>query len=140
MEYIDKCPGDATAIWLDALCIPGHNASLRREAIARMRDIYAQADVVLVFDIRLMQTTSKSKYIQKLEILKSDWKARLWTLQEGRECFAPFSANEISNEPLKSYRNLQSSFSLFVTISRVFSQCSGVSMSLLTLFLPRSRT
>lgn len=85
IDYVDKCASNVDAIWIDALCIPGGAPVLRRMAIAQMRRVYAESAVVLVLDARLMKTSSTSKYVRKLELLKSDWRTRLWTLQEGRE-------------------------------------------------------
>ena len=71
---------------MDTLCIPvlTHQKPLRKKAIAQMRDIYEEADRVLVFDSKIQQLkVADSIYEKAVTLVISNWQHRLWTLQEG---------------------------------------------------------
>ena len=50
-----------------------------------MRQVYPEADTARVVAKRLMETSDTRRHLARLEILKGDWRTRLWTLQEGCE-------------------------------------------------------
>ncbi|KAL2039834.1 hypothetical protein N7G274_007235 [Stereocaulon virgatum] len=75
---------DQAYFWIDTICVPRAPDSLRRSAIATMRDTYRDADCVLVIcrelsTIRLPSTPDEIL----VRIFSSKWMTRLWTLQEG---------------------------------------------------------
>ncbi|KAK3167402.1 hypothetical protein OEA41_010529, partial [Lepraria neglecta] len=71
-------------IWIDTLCCPVEPKDMKDEALALMRETYAEAEHVLVLDSELERTDHSS--LDFLEILArvstSTWMRRLWTLQE----------------------------------------------------------
>lgn len=72
--------------WMDTLCIPvlEDQKILRKKSIAQMRDIYENADRVLVFD-SLIEGLRRTDgiYEKSVRLIISNWQHRLWTLQEG---------------------------------------------------------
>ncbi|KAF7506407.1 hypothetical protein GJ744_011761 [Endocarpon pusillum] len=75
----------STYYWLDSLCIPVHDGSLKVQAINTMSRIYAGAKCVLVIDpeLRDLKATDLEPKEIDLALLCSPWMARSWTLQEG---------------------------------------------------------
>ena len=71
--------------WLDTLCIPTNNSSLKGRAINAMAAVYAGCRSVLVIDPELMEVDRKKLEPQQVDLalLCSPWMARSWTLQEG---------------------------------------------------------
>ncbi|KAK5948668.1 hypothetical protein OHC33_010271 [Knufia fluminis] len=74
--------------WLDTLCVPPDAAEkpdVQTLAIHKMRETYADAEVVVVLDKWLVESSVKSMTrIEKLaRVVCSPWMRRLWTLQEG---------------------------------------------------------
>lgn len=72
--------------WCDTLCVPRGDIhrDQRREAIKKMRDIYKQAEKVLVIDGELMRLSGAANIVEiYLRMKMSGWMRRLWTLQEG---------------------------------------------------------
>ncbi|VUC20313.1 unnamed protein product [Clonostachys rosea] len=74
--------------WCDTICIPPDSADMKDTqdlALGQMRNIYANASVVLVLDSWLFNDTMENK--SDLEILMKivccGWNTRLWTYQEG---------------------------------------------------------
>lgn len=68
------------ALWLDTLCVPLENP-YRRQAIAKMRETYSNARMVVVLDKDLL--AFKGHNILRLQqVLQPDWMRRLWTYQE----------------------------------------------------------
>ena len=75
--------GSAVHFWIDTICVP-LCPELRRKAIMQMREVYAQAEIVLVLDSTLLRKScSVSAEELKLRIFSSTWFRRMWTLQEG---------------------------------------------------------
>ena len=72
--------------WLDTLCVPTqeeHKAQ-KELAIAQMKQIYARASGVLVFDSGLYHCDDSISALEVLARLRlSNWFRRLWTYQEG---------------------------------------------------------
>ena len=72
--------------WCDTLCVPlaRESVELQARAIGEMRQIYEEAERVLVVDNRLMETPMHAPSLELTMRLKlSGWMRRLWTLQEG---------------------------------------------------------
>lgn len=70
------------ALWIDTLTVP-INRIYKKTAITRLREVYCNAEAVVVLDKHLLQVGS-NRLEQGLQILGSEWMTRLWTLQEGR--------------------------------------------------------
>jgi hypothetical protein len=69
--------------WMDTLCVPRSPSEVYKEALNKMRDVYANAERVLVLDAELMASTSECSYEEiNMRILCSTWIRRLWTIQE----------------------------------------------------------
>ncbi|KAJ9603796.1 hypothetical protein H2200_011982 [Cladophialophora chaetospira] len=71
--------------WMDTLCVPVHPESkhLRKQAITKMRQIYADAEGVLVLDSGLLRHREAEDHVRMMiRILLSSWCSRLWTMQE----------------------------------------------------------
>jgi hypothetical protein len=68
---------------MDTLCVPRSPSEVYKEAINKMRDVYANAERVLVLDSELMASTAECSYEEiNMRILCSTWIRRLWTIQE----------------------------------------------------------
>ncbi|KUL81940.1 hypothetical protein ZTR_10353 [Talaromyces verruculosus] len=79
-EKIDK-----TYFWIDTLCLPLRPIHWRKAAIKRMRHCYKNAAAVLVIDKHLRRSTAytPTKTTEPLlQVAISDWRFRVWTLQE----------------------------------------------------------
>ncbi|KAL9615735.1 MAG: hypothetical protein Q9160_009301 [Pyrenula sp. 1 TL-2023] len=71
-------------VWIDALCVPAKAGLGKRNALARMADVYRNARNVLVLDSDLLSIPSIcSNEELLLRIALSKWMRRLWTLEEG---------------------------------------------------------
>ena len=72
-------------IWIDTLCCPWENSPVKRKAVLRLRETYANAKHVLVLDTGLQSLNSNTRptWETLLWIFCSGWITRLWTLQEG---------------------------------------------------------
>lgn len=69
--------------WMDTLCVPVKDDEARKQAIARMRDIYQCADRVLVLDSWVQALPRSADIIEKTcRLYLSNWQNLLWTLQE----------------------------------------------------------
>jgi hypothetical protein len=83
--------------WIDTLCIPVHknDRHLRKQAILRIKDTYANAWSVLSLDARLERLQICSSAEECLaRTYCSTWMRRCWTLQElaiAKQCFVRFS-------------------------------------------------
>ena len=74
------------AFWMDTICVPVQKEykQYRKLAIAMMRDIYQQADAVLVLDSWLQGISHSVDITEKtVRLYLANWQRRLWTLQEG---------------------------------------------------------
>ena len=71
--------------WLDTLCIPTNDSSLKGRAINTMAAVYAGCSSVLVIDPELTKLDRKKLEPQQVDVALfcSPWMARSWTLQEG---------------------------------------------------------
>lgn len=73
-----------TYFWIDSLCIPNSNV-YRKKAIGLMRQVYEDAEQVLVIDKALadlaLKTAKRDEILWALQ--SSSWVRRLWTFQEG---------------------------------------------------------
>ncbi|OAP58045.1 hypothetical protein AYL99_07135 [Fonsecaea erecta] len=89
--FIHKLPGKLSGIsyfWIDTLCIPAYGKNqpeLRRVAISKLRDTYANATAILVLDSWLLSSKIASRHDVDIltQIFASHWNRRLWTFQEG---------------------------------------------------------
>lgn len=73
--------------WIDTLCVPSRKGeeAYRKLAIQRMRNVYTDADGVLVFDAFMQKVSIKADITEKcVQLYLCSWRRRLWTLQEGR--------------------------------------------------------
>lgn len=73
-----------TNYWIDTLCIPAQDYSLKCLAIDEMARIYASARRVLVLDpiMQLTNVNGLTEYEIAIVIATSPWMVRSWTLQE----------------------------------------------------------
>ncbi|KAL5044251.1 hypothetical protein BDW71DRAFT_209463 [Aspergillus fruticulosus] len=71
--------------WLDTLCLPLRPHAIRKAAIKQMRHCYENATFVLVLDKHIRRCTAYAPSVAiepLLQIAISDWRYRVWTLQE----------------------------------------------------------
>ena len=69
--------------WIDTLCVPRHPEEIHNRAIMEMRNVYTEADRVLVLDSEILSSTADASYEEvNMRIQCSRWIRRLWTLQE----------------------------------------------------------
>ncbi|CEL11921.1 hypothetical protein ASPCAL15015 [Aspergillus calidoustus] len=71
--------------WIDTLCLPVRPPHCRKAGIKQMRSCYEAAAAVLVLDKHLRRCTIYSPTVTTellLQIAISDWRFRVWTLQE----------------------------------------------------------
>jgi hypothetical protein len=92
LKYLQDCvdnlymPSDTpTSFWIDTLSCPVEPESATDQAIALMRETYADAEKVLVIDsyLEMMESKGMTDFEQALRIICTGWTRRLWTLQEG---------------------------------------------------------
>jgi hypothetical protein len=72
--------------WIDTLCVPNGKGleNIRDEAIRTMKEIYLNADKVLVIDAEVAACSASTDPLEiLLRICLSNWLRRLWTVQEG---------------------------------------------------------
>jgi hypothetical protein len=77
---------DAVPFWMDTLCCPLLPKEFRRTAILRMAKTYERSSCVLVLDRNLysVDTNGISKLEVIMQIFRTTWMQRLWTLQEAK--------------------------------------------------------
>lgn len=68
--------------FIDTLCLP-QNLGSKKESLKRLHHVFRQAFAVVVLDTSLLVANVGSDVDCLLRIRYSDWKSRLWTLQEG---------------------------------------------------------
>ena len=72
--------------WMDTLCVPPYDKTLRKAAIKNMRAVYSRANRVFVLDADLLATRGTRNSLSDQEFLSritaSSWVRRYWTLQE----------------------------------------------------------
>jgi hypothetical protein len=74
---------DEVMFWMDTLCVPVDDDSLKKKVIKQMRDIYGGAHRVLVIDSWIQELDLSARVIDKAaRLYLSNWQHRLWTLQE----------------------------------------------------------
>jgi hypothetical protein len=80
----DATPTSKVYFWMDTLCVPVHNSTLRQKAITQMSEIYKSASNVLVLSAELMRYPSLDRSYTEIytRLSCSAWLRRLWTLQE----------------------------------------------------------
>lgn len=91
------------AFWIDTLSCPVEPESATEQAIALMRETYANADKVLVLDSYLESVNSQGMtgFEKALRIVCTGWTRRLWTLQEGvlaKQIFFQFADGAIDGD------------------------------------------
>jgi hypothetical protein len=72
--------------WIDTLCVPNGKGleKIRDEAIRAMKQIYLDANKVLVIDAEVAACSMSTDPLEiLLRICLSNWLRRLWTVQEG---------------------------------------------------------
>jgi len=87
-DMVDRLYPDASdhiAFWIDTLSCPVEPESATNQAIALMRETYADAEKVLVLDSYLegVNYEGMAAFECALRIAYTGWTRRLWTLQEG---------------------------------------------------------
>ena len=94
--------------WIDVLCFP-RQASVRSQAINQMKDIYREAQAVLIWDRTLLKTRRlDSKIEMNMRIRLSSWAQRLWTLQEAvlaTNLYVEFEDGIVGTKELEVARN-----------------------------------
>ncbi|EED12977.1 hypothetical protein TSTA_054850 [Talaromyces stipitatus ATCC 10500] len=89
--YKDQNIGDTSTdtktvyFWIDTLCLPLRPPNCRKAGIKQMRRCYEAAAAVLVLDKHLRRCTAYTPSITTellLQVAISDWRFRVWTLQE----------------------------------------------------------
>ncbi|KAB2569233.1 hypothetical protein DBV05_g12091 [Lasiodiplodia theobromae] len=72
--------------WMDTLCCPTIPGKAKKMALTQMRNVYGQAERVLVLDAGLRSIERAGRSVEELayRVYLSTWASRLWTLQEGR--------------------------------------------------------
>lgn len=67
------------------MCVPVHDETVRNKTISKMRNIYEEADRVLVIDAWIQKHLCRSSPVVEsaVRLYLSNWQHRLWTLQEG---------------------------------------------------------
>ncbi|KAM3076246.1 hypothetical protein ACMFMG_006246 [Clarireedia jacksonii] len=69
--------------WMDTLCVPRSPKEIHNRAVMAMRNVYADAERVLVLDAELLASPAKASYEEiNMRIQASRWIRRLWTVQE----------------------------------------------------------
>lgn len=73
----------ASLLWMDTLCCPAIDGPGKQKAIQKLRQVYQEADKVLVLDASLFSVDSSPLHISEIVIraYTSPWMRRLWTLQ-----------------------------------------------------------
>ncbi|KAI1460214.1 hypothetical protein F4805DRAFT_19662 [Annulohypoxylon moriforme] len=90
-SFVRNLPGAHAGIllfWFDTICVPPDLADMpetQRLALGQMRNTYVSAEVVLVLDSWLYNSTMRDKtHIESLlKIFGCTWNTRLWAYQEG---------------------------------------------------------
>lgn len=90
VKYIDSMlfgGRNLRMLWMDTLCIPPNDASLRAQCVDAMASIYAGSSRTFVLDKELMAIpTGTNQNLDELHVLEkiicSVWMSRSWTLQE----------------------------------------------------------
>lgn len=74
----------ARGFWMDSLCVPVRDENARKKAIRNMRNVYENADAVLVLDSWVQKLDSRSESVIEIaaRLYLCSWNRRLWTLQE----------------------------------------------------------
>jgi hypothetical protein len=92
-------------LWMDTLCIPPNDTSLRAQCIDAMASIYAGSSRTFVLDKELMAIPTNPK-LNELHILEqiicSVWMSRSWTLQEAilpEECLFQLDGDVFQPSP-----------------------------------------
>jgi hypothetical protein len=82
----DESVMSPTWFWIDTICVPTGKIFRKQKmkALERMRDIYINADKVLVIDSEVVACPETAHPLEVLARIRlSNWNRRLWTLQEG---------------------------------------------------------
>lgn len=77
--------GEPVGFWMDTICCPASPGAAKKLALARMGATYKDADKVLVLESSLLKLAGAqgAKLSVIVNILRSGWVNRRWTLQEG---------------------------------------------------------
>jgi hypothetical protein len=73
--------------WIDTICVPPSGSLFKPQAIAKLREVYTCASIVLIVDGRLSQMTIHSPLEAKLQFLCCEWFSRLWLASDLRVQF-----------------------------------------------------
>jgi hypothetical protein len=100
--------------WLDTLCIPVANQSLRNQSIGDMYSTYRDALATLVLD-RDLKTLPVETHPQSViaRLLLSDWRQRLWTYQEAALSRELYIAGDGCTWPLAALMAFNADFCRF---------------------------
>jgi hypothetical protein len=85
-------------LWLDTLCCPAIDGPGKQKSIQKLRQVYQEADKVLVLDASLFSVTCEPLHTSEIAIraYTSPWMRRLWTLQ-GQRAPSTFSQPVVTN-------------------------------------------
>ncbi len=82
-RVVSAYPRGQGLFWIDTLCVPCQPQEARMSAMSKMKDVYQQAEMVLVLDAELVHSTKECSVEDfMMRITRSRWLTRLWTFQE----------------------------------------------------------
>jgi hypothetical protein len=96
---ISDCP---TPFWIDTACLPLRR-DMKKQALRKIHRVYQSASKAIILDPSLFQSSVGSAQDALFRIRYSQWKGRLWTLQEGvlaNELFVRFRNRTYNLEDL----------------------------------------
>lgn len=80
--YLHEIGQGSTCLWIDTLSVPVTDEA-KLVVLPKLIDLYTRANKVLIVD-RYLTKVSDNGTERRLQLLLSDWRTRLWALQEGR--------------------------------------------------------
>lgn len=85
LQARQRSPHAEVLFWMDTLCIPVGNDSVRSRAINTMAHIYGTAQAIIILDHELQQTQFDENCAAANlgHLICSAWMSRCWTFQEG---------------------------------------------------------
>jgi hypothetical protein len=81
-HYINNLDVPGLCLWMDTLCIPVWDRSLRTEAILGLPKTFREAHTVLVLDAELYDVAQPAVMELAIRMFCCGWMRRLWTFQE----------------------------------------------------------
>jgi hypothetical protein len=81
-SYVKNLDVPGLCLWIDTLCIPVSNRSLRTQAILNLPRTFREAHTVLVLDAELYGVAQRGAMELAIRVFCCGWMRRLWTFQE----------------------------------------------------------